>query len=108
MTGAQRLHAPGSFVTGSIADSISGSQISTASVRIWRLAKPNQFLRMSVSHEFSVLIPPDTEVEMLIQAPGYDDWYYPGTAVASGTAALVVRSGDKYGPITVALVPKPH
>jgi hypothetical protein len=53
-----------------------------------------------------VLIPADVPVMVNVHAPGYADWYYPGTADKSSAKPISVKPGGVFELGTVALTPQ--
>jgi hypothetical protein len=92
------------MITGSISDAVTGNPLH-ANFHLWRIKDSHSSLEQSAPSEFQVLIPPNVEVGISVQAPGYHEWYYPGTPDAASLAShLVLRSGQKMA-IDVRLLP---
>ena len=53
-----------------------------------------------------VLLPVDVPVTIMLHAPGYADWYYPGTSDKSSARPITVKPGGVFELGTVALTPK--
>jgi len=74
-------------LAGSISDAVTGAPL-RAGVHLWRANNPSSWMETSLPEQYSVLIPVDTAIGIKVQAPGYTDWYYPGTEYSSKAGRL--------------------
>lgn len=78
-------------LTGSISDYLTGQPLSHAVIKVW-IWNDVKFFQMSTRSEYSILIPPGTQVGIEIQAPGYEPWRYPGAG--SSAQPLLLNSAE--------------
>jgi len=80
-------------MTGSITDAATGAPVD-ASLRI-RLSNDNgRFFEPGVSPQFSVLIPPNADLEVEVRAPWYRLWRFSVDGNRRGSP-LRVKSGER-------------
>ena len=101
----------GRIMAINVSDSTTGKPVGNASVKLSRIepSAPGEprhggAILTSVIFRPPLLVPARASVEIKISAPGYADWYYPGTGDPS-KAELVVFQPDEQRTFNVLLQP---
>jgi hypothetical protein len=104
-------------VTGkpiTVTDPVSGRQLSPVTISLTRFdknSKPERGVSTNApvlstnTDTLEVLIPAEVPVIAKVQAPGYADWYYPGTQDQSLAKPIVLKPGESFSLGNVLLSP---
>jgi len=92
-------------ITGSISDVITKKPVGTARFDLTRDGNSQYWISTSVSATYRILLPADANVAIQVTAPGYEDWYYPGTSDSSKSAPVRLIPDQKLN-IEIKLQPK--
>lgn len=79
-------------IVGSITDFATGIPVG-AGITMRRADDKNGWLLTSVRPDYRVLVPPDTDVTIEVNADGYETWYYPGYGAAA-KSTIKLGSGE--------------
>jgi hypothetical protein len=91
-----RLGPKAGIVTGTVTDAATGNLLYPCAELKWK-AKPQHSVSGTglVSHEYRVLIPPDTDVMLKVWVDGYKTWFYPGAVDERFATAIRLQPGEE-------------
>ena len=94
------------IVTGTVTDATTGLALS-ATVHLWRIGRPEAWIRTSVTSPYRLLIPADIPVGIEVTSPGYQMWRYFGPGGGNESSALKLESGAEFA-LKITLLPNGH
>jgi hypothetical protein len=73
-----RVGPPAAILSGRVRDGTTGRKVVPGAFVMRRASDPDNWISLSESSDYRVLVPPDTEVFLEVMAAGYRTWYYGG------------------------------
>jgi len=76
-------------------DHTTGSPVANFTMILWNAEKPHELLGIGKTPDSVILVPPEEDVELQVQADGYQPWILSNHPEVGGRRALHLHSGQK-------------